>query len=56
MAKKIIILDLPVKDNNKRSLLISKTPVWWKLGKYFINQENIRALKRRGKTTAISFF
>ena len=48
MSKKIIVLDAPVKSN--------KTPVWWKLGKYFIHQENIRSLKRMGKGTVISFF
>ena len=48
MSKKIIVLDAPTKS--------SKTPVWWKVGKYFIHQENIRSLKRMGKGTVISFF
>ncbi|MBI3500895.1 MAG: hypothetical protein HY063_03790 [Bacteroidetes bacterium] len=49
MTKKIIVLDAPVKAKDK-------TPVWWKLGKYFIHQENIRSIKRKGKGTAITFF
>ena len=48
MIKKTIVLDAPSKS--------SKTPVWWKIGKYFIHQENIRSLKRNGKGTVISFF
>ena len=48
MSKKLIILDAPSKTK--------KTPVWWKVRKYFIHQENIRSLKRKGKGTVISFF
>lgn len=48
MTKKIIVLDAPVKS--------SKTPVWWKVGKYFIHQENIRSIKRKGKGTLITLF
>jgi hypothetical protein len=48
MSKKIIVLDAPSKS--------SKTPVWWKIGKYFIHQENIRSLRRMGKATVISLF
>lgn len=48
MLKKITVLDAPVKS--------SKIPVWWKVGKYFIHQENIRSLKRKGKGTSISVF
>lgn len=48
MTKKIIVLDAPVKS--------SKTSVWWKIGKYFIHQENIRSIKRKGKGTLITLF
>ena len=48
MQKKIIVLDSPTKNNN--------TPVWWKVGKYFIHQENIRSLSRKGKGTVITMF
>ncbi len=51
MFKKIIVIDAHhvLKSNEK-------TAVWWKLGKYFIHQENIRSIKRKGKGTAITFF
>lgn len=48
MSKKIIVLEAPVKS--------IKTPVWWKIGKYFIHQENIRSIKRKGKGSVITFF
>ena len=48
MTKKIIVFDAPVKS--------SKTSVWWKIGKYFIHQENIRSISRKGKGTSITLF
>ncbi|MBI4932098.1 MAG: hypothetical protein HY841_15175 [Bacteroidetes bacterium] len=48
MSKKIIVLDASLKS--------TKTPVWWKLGKYFIHQENIRSISRKGKGTSITMF
>lgn len=43
MAKEIIVLDSTEKTKSTR-----KTTVWWKIGRYFINQDNIRALSRKG--------
>lgn len=51
MTKKIIVLDAFGSHKNP-----NKTPVWWKVKKYFIHQENIRAISRKGKGTAISLF
>lgn len=49
MARKIVVIDFP-------SAAKDKTAVWWKIGKYFINQENIRSVKRSGRGSAITLF
>jgi len=43
MAKEIIVINSAEKAENAQ-----KTTVWWKIDKYFINQDNIRALSRKG--------
>jgi hypothetical protein len=43
MPKEIIVVNTAANAENNR-----KTIVWWKIGKYFINQDNIRALSRKG--------
>jgi len=48
MPKKIIVLDAPIKSG--------KTSVWWKVGKYFIHQENIRSISRKGKHSLMRLF
>ena len=42
MAKEIVTINSPKKIESEQ------TTVWWKVDKYFINQENIRALSKKG--------
>jgi hypothetical protein len=51
MSKKIIVIN-PVADSQKED----KTTVWWKLGKYFIHQDNICSVSRRGKHSCIHLY
>lgn len=53
MPSEIVIINAAATAEN-----IRKTIVWWKIGKYFINQDNIRALSRKGmgKGTVIRMF
>lgn len=52
VKKKIIILDIAHPEKTDKG----KICVWWKTGKYFIRQENIRSLRRKGRKTKISLF
>lgn len=52
MKKKIIVLDIAHPEKTDKG----KTRIWWKAGKYFIRQENIRSLRRKGRKTKISLF
>lgn len=51
MTKKFIVINA---NNNGQNH--DKTNVWWKLGRYFIHQDNIRSLSRKGKGTVITMF
>ncbi|MBI4945892.1 MAG: hypothetical protein HY840_05770 [Bacteroidetes bacterium] len=53
MSNEITVIDAPANAENKH-----KTVVWWKIGKYFINQANIRSLSRKGigKGTTIRMY
>ena len=43
MAKEIVVINSVEKVKNDQH-----TTVWWRIDKYFINQDNIRALSRKG--------
>ena len=51
MPKKLIVIDAHRNKSDK-----TKTNVWWKIDRHFINQENIRALSRKGKYSVIRLF
>ena len=53
MSKEVVVPEATESAENK-----FKTIVWWKIGKHFINQDNIRSLSRKGigRGTAIRMY
>lgn len=51
MSKKIIVIGAQHAPPDQE-----KTNVWWKIDNYFINQNNIRALSRKGKHSLVRLY
>jgi len=49
--KKLIVINNLEKEKHP-----DKMPVWWKIDKYFIAQDNIHSLSRKGRKTVIRMY